>query len=85
MSQQPQQHRLLIRTPIELGCLPDDTIVSAAEVALFLGCSVARLHRWDRQGHGPGCLTAASRTNADEYRIGDVRRWMALPIVKVSR
>jgi hypothetical protein len=77
MSKQPKQHCRLVRTPIELGCLPDDTIVSASEVALFLGCSVAMLHRLERGGQGPGCLTAACGADADGYRIGDVRRWMA--------
>ncbi|KLK90512.1 hypothetical protein AA309_25215 [Microvirga vignae] len=84
MSKQPQQPPTLIRTPIELACLPVDTIVSAAEVALFLGCSVALLHRWEREGRGPFCLRPASCTDAVEYRIGDVRRWMALPVVKAG-
>ncbi|MFC1458063.1 hypothetical protein ACETIH_15365 [Microvirga arabica] len=77
MSKQPQQHLPLIRLPIELGCLPEDTIVSAAEVALLLGWPVAMLRRREREGHGPGCLTAACGADADGYRIGDVRRWMA--------
>lgn len=77
MSNQPRQHCPLVRTPIELACLPDDTIVSAAEVALFLGCSVAMLRRLERAGHSPNCLTAACDADADGYRIGDVRRWMA--------
>jgi hypothetical protein len=79
MAKQLQQHRTLMRTPIELACLPDDTVACAEEVALFLGCSIARLRRWQRDGCGPDCLTITSDTAAGEYRIGDVRRWMAMP------
>lgn len=84
MSKRPHHARPLIRTPIELACLPADTITTAAEVALFLGCSVTRLRRWEREGHGPGCLPGAFHTSAGEYRIGDVRRWMALPLAKAG-
>lgn len=73
------QHRTPIRTPIELACMPDETIVCAEEVALFLGCSLARLRSREREGCGPDCLAATFDTAAGEYRIGDVRRWMAMP------
>lgn len=83
MSKQPQPQPPL-RTPIEFACLPDDTIASAAAVAHFLSCSVARLQRWEREGHGLVCLRSASRTAGEEYRMGDVRRWMALPVVRLG-
>lgn len=82
MSKSSVQQRPLLRTPIEIACLPDEAIITAEEAAMLYGCSVARLHRWEREGRGPVCLRPASRTDAKKYRIGDIRRWMALPVVE---
>ena len=55
--------------PRSLAELPDDAIVTAADVARYLGVSVRTVMR-----AGIPCLRVGPRT--PRYRVGDVRVWI---------
>jgi hypothetical protein len=67
--------RAFFRTPIEIACLPDETVIAEEEVAVLLDCSAATIHRWRREGRGPKCLEETTHADVAKYRLGDVRRW----------
>ena len=76
-----QHPQPLVRTPIELACLPDEAVITAQEAAVLLGCPLVTLERWRRDRLGPDYLPADAPSGSADYQIGVVRHWMASPAV----
>lgn len=52
-----------------------DTIMNSRELAAFLGCSVATLIRWRREGTGPEHIAVSARQI--RYRVSAVELFLA--------
>jgi excisionase family DNA binding protein len=50
----------------------DDFMLSRAEAAVFLGCSVPTMERWAAAGEGPPMTRVGKRCR---YRLTELRAW----------